>query len=78
MFPSKKKLKTLLKNLKQDDTESATVDVKADLPLDTLGDRAFFIRHIAALANNREPSYLVIGVQDKTWGIEGIPEDSTT
>lgn len=66
----------LLRSLREEQTESPFYDGKADLPLETEGDRAFFIRHVAALANNVEPSYLIIGVEDGTWEPIGLLENS--
>jgi hypothetical protein len=66
----------LLRRLREHKTELPVYDGKADLPLKTDGDRAFFIRHIAALANNSEPSYLIIGVENKTWKPIGLAENS--
>lgn len=76
MFPSQNKLKTLLQELRSNQTESKNVDGKLDLILETPGDYAYFIRHISALANNRQTGYLIIGVEDKTWDIKGLTEES--
>jgi hypothetical protein len=76
VIPSQAEFEVLLQRLREQQTESSIVDGKADLPLETEGDRAFFIRHVAALANNTEPSHLIIGVEDKTWDPIGLSEDS--
>jgi predicted HTH transcriptional regulator len=76
VIPSQAEFKALLQRLREQQTESPTVDGKADLPLETEGDRAFFIRHVAALANNVEPSHLIIGVEDQTWDLIGLSADS--
>jgi hypothetical protein len=66
----------LLRRLREHKTELPVYDGKADLPLKTDGDKAFFIRHVAALANNVEPSHLIIGVENKTWKPIGLAENS--
>jgi hypothetical protein len=76
VIPSQAEFEALLQRLKEQQTESPVVDGKADLPLETEGDRAFFIRHVSALANNMEPSHLIIGVEDRTWDPIGLSEDS--
>ncbi|MFX1476328.1 MAG: helix-turn-helix domain-containing protein [Promethearchaeota archaeon] len=76
MSPSQTAFENLLRRLREQQTESPFYDGKADLPLQTDGDRADFIRHVAALANNVEPSYLIIGVEDGTWEPIGLPENS--
>jgi len=76
VIPSQAEFEALLQRLREQQTESPIVDGKADLPLETEGDRAFFIRHVAALANNVEPSHLIIGIEDRTWDPIGLSEDS--
>jgi hypothetical protein len=76
MLLSKTEFEALLRRLREQRTESPTIDGKANLPLETEGDRAYFIRHTAALANNVEPSYLIIGIEDKTWNPIGLSSDS--
>lgn len=76
MLPSLAEFEDLLSRLREQQTESPIVDGKADLSLETEGDRAYFIRHVAALSNNVEPSYLIIGVEDRTWNPIGLPQDS--
>jgi hypothetical protein len=67
----------LLKHLRRKGAESANVDAKEYLPLELVGDRATFVRHVAALANTGRKAYLIIGVEDKTWIATGLPEDSS-
>ncbi len=76
MLLTKLELERRLGKLREDKTESSSIDAKANLPLTSTGDKARFIRHIVALANTGKPSYLLIGVEDKTWAIVGIPENS--
>ena len=76
MIPTQMKFEAILKRLREEQTESHTVDGKEYLSLQTEGDRAYFIRHVAALANNIEPSYLIIGVRDRTWDSIGLDEYS--
>lgn len=76
MLPSQKKIEKLIKELQNNQTETPNIDGKLDIALSTSGDKAYFIRHIAALANNLQESYLIIGVEDKTWIVKGLSEDS--
>lgn len=76
MLPTQADLEGLLDKLRREQTESSLVDAKEDLPLTKQGDKATFIRHVAALANNANPSFLLLGVQDKIWRIVGLPASS--
>lgn len=76
MVYSNTDLETLLKRLRENQTELSTVEVKEELFLDTTGDRAYFIHHIVALANNVEPSCLIIGLENETWRPVGLPTTS--
>jgi len=76
MFPTQGDFEALLQQLREEGTESPCVDGKGDLPLETAGDRAYLIRHVAAMANNVECSYLIIGVEDQTWNSVGLPAGS--
>ena len=76
MLPSQHELESLINQLREHQTELTTLEGKADIPLDTEGDRAYFIHHVAALANNVVPSYLVIGIEDRTWVPIGLPNGS--
>ena len=55
----------LLKRLRRKGAESANVDAKEGLSLQCVGDRAQFLRHVAALANTGRRAYMIIGVEDK-------------
>jgi hypothetical protein len=63
----------LVESLHSQQTESASLDCKEELCLDLDGDKASFIRDVAALANNVVESYLIIGIQNKTWTEIGLP-----
>lgn len=76
MIPTRTEFEAMLQRLREEQTESPTIDGKEALSLQTEGDRAYFIRHVAALANNIEPSYLIIGVEDGTWNPIGLDEQS--
>ena len=76
MILTQVRFEALLQDLRAQQTESPTIDGKAGLSLETEGDRAYFIQHVAALANNVEPSHLIIGVEDRTWNPIGLPENS--
>lgn len=51
--------------------EWATVDAKRELSLKEEGSKAEFVKDIVAMANNGEPSYLIIGLEDKTFADVG-------
>jgi hypothetical protein len=76
MLPSQTEFDALIKRLQSQKTEATEIDAKEDLPLVSDGDKAFFIHHVAALANNVLPSYLIIGIEDKSWRIKGLNSDS--
>lgn len=66
----------LVNDIQGNKTETTYVDCKEDLSLDLEGDKASFIRDAAALANNVAESYLIIGLQDKSWTEKGIQAGS--
>jgi hypothetical protein len=76
MLPSQTEFDALIAKLQTQKTELSEIDAKEDLPLETDGDKAFFVHHVAALANNIVPSYLIIGIQDKSWEIKGLRDES--
>jgi len=57
----------IIKDLQRIGQESKTVDAKRELILREVGDKAEFVKDIVAMANNGEPSYLVIGLEDETF-----------
>jgi len=67
----------LVESLHSQQTESAFLDCKEELSLDQDGDKASFIRDVAALANNVAESYLIIGIQNKTWTEIGLSTGSS-
>ncbi len=76
MYLSQAELGKVLKSLRLNQTESPTLEGKEALELKSDGDRATFIRHVAALANTGQKAYFIIGVENKTWMPKGIVEDS--
>jgi hypothetical protein len=46
--------------------EGPSLDYKEDLPLQSDGDKAGFVKDVIALANSAEKAYIVIGVEDGT------------
>lgn len=46
--------------------ESLTLDYKQDLPLQSDGDKAEFVKDVIALANSGEIAHIIIGVEDGT------------
>ncbi len=52
--------------------EGPTLDYKRDLNLETVKDRAEFIKDVLALANSGRTAYIVTGIKDRTWERIGI------
>jgi hypothetical protein len=77
MLPSQIEFENLVKRLQGQKIEPAEIDAKEDLPLVSDGDKAFFIHHIVALANNVFPSFLIIGLEDKSWAVKGLDSSSS-
>jgi predicted HTH transcriptional regulator len=46
--------------------EGPSLDYKEDLPLQSDGDKAEFVKDVIALANSEEKAHIVIGVEDGT------------
>jgi len=76
MVLSQKEFEDLIDKQKSQKTEKAEIDAKEDLHLITDGDKAFFIHHISAMANNVVPSFLILGIENKTWERKGLSIDS--
>lgn len=76
LCPSQSQAAKMLRRLQTRKSETPNFDAKETLNLKEDGDCASFIRHIAALANTGQRSYLFIGVEDKTWVARGIPAES--
>lgn len=66
-----KKLTEIIEKLRSRQQEWKTVDAKGALILDEMGEKIEFIKDVVAMANNFEPSYLVIGVRDKVFSDVG-------
>lgn len=66
------KLLELIKKLRVSKREWKTLDAKQDLILKEQGDIAEFVKDIAAMANNFEISYLLVGLEDKTFSDVGV------
>lgn len=62
-----KKLLEIISELRSKGREWQTVDAKQELRLQELGEKAEFVKDVVAMANNGEPSYIVIGLQDGTF-----------
>lgn len=54
----------IIQRLQATRQEWKTVDAKQELTLEQVGDKAEFVKDVIAMANNREPSYLVIGLKN--------------
>jgi hypothetical protein len=72
MLMNEKKLFEIIEKLRTNQREWKTVDAKQDLMLKENGNKAEFVKDIAAMANNFETSYLVIGLKDKTFSDVGV------
>jgi len=66
-----KKLLEIIEKLRSSQREWKTVDAKHALILKENGEKAEFIKDIAAMANNFEPSYLIIGLNDGSFSDVG-------
>jgi hypothetical protein len=75
-YLSRQKLESILKDLRQGRPEFSNIDCKEMLNLSGDGNRATFIRHVAAFANAGCDSFMIIGIEDKTWASKGIDADS--
>lgn len=62
----------LIKQLREKGQELRTVDAKRELDLEQAGSKNEFVKDVIALANNGEPSYLVIGLIDGSFADVGI------
>jgi hypothetical protein len=63
----KNQLLEIIRILQTNRQEWKTVDAKRELILQETGDKAEFVKDVVAMANNGEPSYLVIGLEDGTF-----------
>ena len=57
--------------------EGPSLDYKEDLPLQSDGDKAEFVKDVIALANSGEKSHMVIGVEDVTGKPVGFKSPNT-
>ena len=60
-------LQQLITRLRMTGQEFQTLDAKQELTLHESGDKAEFVKDVVAMANNGEPSYIVVGLVDKTF-----------
>ncbi len=70
-------VKSMLRSLQINQAETSNIDCKEDLNIKNDGDCASFIRHTVALANTGRKSYLLLGVENRSWIPTGIPGDSS-
>jgi hypothetical protein len=70
------KLLKLLRKLRTESTEQAHIECKENLLLDTAGDCARFVKHVAAFANTGRTCYMIVGIEDQTWNLIGLDEAS--
>lgn len=64
-------LHQLIAKLRRAGREFSTIDAKQELVLVEMGDKAEFVKDVAAMANDGEPSYIVIGLVDGTFEAVG-------
>ncbi len=57
--------------------EGPSLDYKEDLPLQSDGDKAGFVKDVIALANSGEKAHMVIGVEDGTGRLVGFKTPRT-
>jgi Putative DNA-binding domain len=57
----------IIESLQKIGRESRNIDAKQELVLRELGEKAEFVKDIVAMANNAEPSFIVIGLKDGTF-----------
>lgn len=57
----------IIRGLRRIRKEWETVDAKRELILKEVGDKAEFVKDVVAMANNGEPSFLIIGLEDGTF-----------
>jgi len=55
-----------IKQIIEKEDEGSTLDYKEDLPLETDGDKAQFVKDVISLANSRETAHIITGVEDGT------------
>ncbi len=70
-FMNESDLLEIITRLQTTRQEWKTVDAKQELILREDGDKAEFVKDIIAMANNGAPSYIVIGLQDRTFSSIG-------
>lgn len=58
--------------------EGPVLDYKQDLPLQSDGDKAEFVKDVIALANSGEIAHIIIGVEDGTGKLGGFKTSHTT
>lgn len=64
-------LQEIINRLRENRQEWNTVDAKQELSKQELGEKAEFVKDVVAMANNREPSYIIIGLFDSTFTAVG-------
>ncbi len=64
-------LMKLIGELRNKRQERKTVDAKRELVLKEDGEKAEFVKDVVSMANNEEPSYIVIGLEDGTFADVG-------
>lgn len=61
-----------IKELIEKAEEGPALDYKEDLPLETDGDKAHFVKDVISLANSGQKAHIITGVEDGTWKLVGI------
>jgi len=61
-----------IKQLIEKEDEGTTLDYKENLPVETNGDKAKFVKDVISLANSGETTHIIIGVEDGTRKLVGI------
>lgn len=61
-----------IKQIIEKEEEGSTLDYKENLPLETDGDKAKFVKDVISLANSRQIAHIITGVEDGTRKLVGI------
>lgn len=62
----------MTKQIIENEDEGPALDYKEDLPLETDGDKAKFVKDVISLANSGQTAHIITGVQDGTRKLIGI------
>lgn len=61
-----------IKQIIEKEEEGPTLDYKEDLPLETDGDKAQFVKDVISLANSGQTAHIITGIEDGTRKLVGL------